>query len=58
MNPSVGSKTIGAALLHQDPHSLRMRPIYFASRVLLDVKKGYSNVEQAMLSLMFAVQKF
>ena len=58
VNPSIGSKTIGVVLLQQDPHSLCMRPIYFASRVLLDVEKGYSDVEQAMLFLMFAVQKF
>ncbi|MCO5591203.1 hypothetical protein L7F22_045184 [Adiantum nelumboides] len=47
-----------AALLQQDPIGSRMRPVYFASRVLLNVEKRYSEVEQAMLALMFANSKW
>ena len=35
-----------------------MRPIYFVSRILLEVKKGYSEVEQAMMALIYVVRKF
>ncbi|MCO5581351.1 hypothetical protein L7F22_051324 [Adiantum nelumboides] len=58
VNPSVGCETVGATLLQQDPIGSRMRPVYFAIRVLLNVEKRYSEVEQAMLALMFAVRKF
>ncbi len=58
VNPSVGADTLGAALLQQDSHSSRMKPVYFASRVLKEVEKTYTGVEQIMLALMFAVRKF
>ena len=35
-----------------------MRPIYFSIPILLEVEKGYSEVDQAMLALIFAVCKF
>lgn len=34
VNPSVGADTLGAALLQLDVDSHKMRPIYFASRVM------------------------
>ncbi|MCO5553045.1 hypothetical protein L7F22_006565 [Adiantum nelumboides] len=52
VNPSVGTDTIGAILLQQDPHSSRMRPVYFASRVTDVNEKGYSETELMMLALM------
>ncbi|MCO5575355.1 hypothetical protein L7F22_029155 [Adiantum nelumboides] len=58
VNPSVGTKSIGAILLQQDPQSSRMRPVYFTSRVTTNIEKGYSEAELMMLSLIFAVRKF
>ena len=58
VNPSIGAKTMGAALLQQDPLSSRMKPIYFTSRVLLPREKAYTKAEQIMSALIFAVRKF
>ena len=40
----------------QDPHSTRMRSIYFASRVMNALENGYTKVEQMMLALIFVVR--
>ncbi|MCO5614677.1 hypothetical protein L7F22_068961 [Adiantum nelumboides] len=58
VNPIVGTNTIGAIILQQDPHNSRMRPVYFASKVLDVNEKGYSEAELMMLALTFAVRKF
>ena len=59
VSSSVGKETVGAVLLQQDPHSSRMmRPIYFASRVMNALEKGYTEAELMMLALIFAVRKF
>ncbi|MCO5603182.1 hypothetical protein L7F22_057329 [Adiantum nelumboides] len=58
VSSSVGKETLGAALLQQDPHSTRMRPVYFASRVRNALEKNYTEAESMMLSLVFAVRKF
>ena len=58
MNPSVGSDSLGAILLQKDPKTALMRPVYFASRVMKKAEKEYTQVEQMVLALMFATQKF
>ncbi|MCO5592239.1 hypothetical protein L7F22_046237 [Adiantum nelumboides] len=58
VNPSVGTESIGAILLQQDPQSSRMRPVYFTSRVTTNIEKGYSEEELIMLCLIFAMRKF
>ncbi|MCO5560520.1 hypothetical protein L7F22_014135 [Adiantum nelumboides] len=58
VSSSVVKETLGAVLLQQDPHSTRMRPIYFASRVMNALEKNYTEAEFMMLSLVFAVRKF
>ncbi|MCO5561636.1 hypothetical protein L7F22_015257 [Adiantum nelumboides] len=58
VSSSVGKETLGAVLLQQDPHSTRMRPIYFASRVMNALEKNYTEAESMMLSLVFAIRKF
>ncbi|MCO5610844.1 hypothetical protein L7F22_065086 [Adiantum nelumboides] len=54
VSSSVGKETLGAVLLQQDPHSTRMRPVYFASRVMNALEKNYTEAESMMLSLVFA----
>ncbi|MCO5574838.1 hypothetical protein L7F22_028631 [Adiantum nelumboides] len=46
------------SLKEQDPHSTRMRPVYFASRVMSALEKDYTEAEFVMLALIFAVRKF
>ncbi|MCO5614183.1 hypothetical protein L7F22_068464 [Adiantum nelumboides] len=58
VSSSVGKETLGAVLLQQDPHSTRMRPAYFASRVMNALELNYTEAESMMLSLVFAVRKF
>ena len=58
VNPSLGSDSIGAILLQKDPKTLLMRPVYFVSRVMKPDKKAYSEVENMVLALMFATQRF
>ncbi|MCO5569834.1 hypothetical protein L7F22_023548 [Adiantum nelumboides] len=58
VSSSVGKETLGAVLLQQDPHSTRMRPVYFASRVMNALEKNYTEAESMMLSLVFAIRKF
>ncbi|MCO5559071.1 hypothetical protein L7F22_012663 [Adiantum nelumboides] len=58
VSSSVGKETLGAVLLQQDPHSTRMRPVYFASRVMNALEKNYTEAKSMMLSLVFAVRKF
>ncbi|MCO5600162.1 hypothetical protein L7F22_054270 [Adiantum nelumboides] len=58
VSSSVGKETLGAILLQQDPHSTRMRPVYFASRVMNALEKNYTEAESMMLSLVFAIRKF
>ncbi|MCO5555114.1 hypothetical protein L7F22_008655 [Adiantum nelumboides] len=40
VSSSVGKETLGAVLLQQDPSSTRMRPVYFASRVMNAIEKN------------------
>ena len=54
MNPSVGSKSLGAILLQKDPKTLLMRPVYFASQVMKLTEKAYTAVEKVVLALKFA----
>ncbi|MCO5548825.1 hypothetical protein L7F22_002287 [Adiantum nelumboides] len=58
VSSSVGKETLGAVLLQQDPHSTRMRPVYFARRVMNALEKNYTEAESMMLSLVFAIRKF
>ncbi|MCO5579447.1 hypothetical protein L7F22_033302 [Adiantum nelumboides] len=58
INPSVGSESIGAILLQQDPQSSRMKLVYCTSRITTTIEKGYSEAELMILSLIFAVRKF
>ncbi|MCO5579961.1 hypothetical protein L7F22_033828 [Adiantum nelumboides] len=58
VSSSVGKETLGAVLLQQDPHSTRIRPVYFASRVMNALEKNYTEAESMMLSLIFAIRKF
>ncbi|MCO5613476.1 hypothetical protein L7F22_067753 [Adiantum nelumboides] len=58
VSSSVGKETFGAVLLQQDPHSTRMRPVYFASRVMNALEKNFTEAEFMMLPLVFAVRKF
>ncbi|MCO5561480.1 hypothetical protein L7F22_015101 [Adiantum nelumboides] len=58
VSSSVGKETLRAVLLQQDPHSTRMRSVYFASRVMNALEKSYTEAESMMLSLVFAVRKF
>ena len=58
VNPSVGSKYLGAIVLQKDPKTLLMRPIYFASRGMKPIEKVYTAVEKVVLALMFATQRF
>ena len=58
VNPSVGEEAIGAALLQKDPKTSFMRPVYFASRLMKSSEKAYTPIEQLVLALMFAVNKF
>lgn len=58
VNPSVGGDTLGAVLMQKDPVTSYMRPVYFASRVMLAAEKGYTSIEQMVLSLMFALKRF
>ena len=58
VNPSVGSKSLGAILLQKDPKTLIMRTVYFTSRVMKPTEKAYTDVERMVLALMFATQRF
>ena len=58
LTPSVGSSAIGSVLMQKDKASSYMRPIYFASKVLTQAEKGYTDIEQLMFAVMFAVRKF
>ena len=58
VNPNVGSDSLGAILLQKDPKTSLMRPVYFLSPVMKAAEKEYSPMEQMVLSLMFATQKF
>ena len=44
--------------MQKDPKTTLMRLVYFASRVMNIAKKEYTLVEQMVLVLMFATQKF
>ena len=57
VNPSVGSDTLGANFIQKDPNSSFMRPIYFISRIMTLVEKGYSFIEEIILTLMFSLKK-
>ncbi|MCO5579987.1 hypothetical protein L7F22_033854 [Adiantum nelumboides] len=56
VSSSVSKETMGAILLQQDPHSTRMQPVYFASRVMNALEKDYTKAEFVMLALIFAVE--
>lgn len=58
LTPSVGMEAIGAVLMQKDPKTSFMRLIYFASKVMTQVERGYTPVEQMVLALMSAVRKF
>ncbi|MCO5602061.1 hypothetical protein L7F22_056188 [Adiantum nelumboides] len=58
VNPSVAAESLGAIFLQQDPHSSRMKPVYFTSKVTTTIEKGYRKAELMMLALIFAVRKF
>ena len=58
VNPSVGSDSLGAILLQKDPKTTLMRPVCFASSVMKTIEKEYTPVEQKVLALMFATQRF
>ena len=58
VNPSVGLEAIGAVLMQKDPKTSFMRPVYFASRVMTLAERDYTQSEQMVLALMFAVSKF
>ena len=45
VNPSVGAEIVSTTtLLQQDPHSSKMKPMYFASRVILESEKVYTEM--------------
>ena len=44
--------------MQEDPKTTLMRPLYFASRMMKIAKKEYTLVEQKVLDLMFATQRF
>ena len=48
---------IGAVLSHLEPDGLE-RPICYASRVLSDAERNYSQIEKEGLSIVFAMQRF
>ncbi|MCO5603301.1 hypothetical protein L7F22_057450 [Adiantum nelumboides] len=54
VNPSVGEDAIGAMLLQQGTNSHYMKPIYYASRVKLEVERDYTDVELIMASVVYA----
>ena len=54
----MGLRSIGAILLQKDPKALLMRPVYFASRVMKPIEKDNTKVENMVLALMFATQRF
>ncbi|MCO5566817.1 hypothetical protein L7F22_020498 [Adiantum nelumboides] len=58
VNPSVGEDAIGAMLLQQGTNSHYMKPIYYASRVKLEVKRDYTDVELIMVSVVYACRRF
>ncbi|MCO5611300.1 hypothetical protein L7F22_065552 [Adiantum nelumboides] len=58
VNPTVGNDTLGTVLMQKDSETSYMRPIYFSSRMMIGPEKGYTPVEQMVLALMFATQKF
>lgn len=58
LTPSVGLNAIGAILMQKDKASSYVRPIYFSSKVLTEAEKSYTDIEQLMFVIMFAVRKF
>ncbi|MCO5606269.1 hypothetical protein L7F22_060456 [Adiantum nelumboides] len=56
--PSVGLDAFGAVLMQKDPKTAYMRPIYFTSKVMTQVQKGYTDIEQLVFSLIVAIRKF
>ena len=45
VKPSMGDDTLGSILMQKDEKSSFMRPIYFASRMTIEVEKGYNACE-------------
>ncbi|MCO5548812.1 hypothetical protein L7F22_002274 [Adiantum nelumboides] len=58
VNPSVGEDAIGAMLLQQGTNFHYMKPIYCASKVKLEVKRHYTDVELIMVSVVYACRRF
>lgn len=56
--PSVGTEAMGAVLMQKDQENSFMWPIYFSSKIMGKPEKGYTDVEQMMFALSFAVRKF
>ena len=54
----MGSDSLGEIVLQKDPKTTLMRPVYFASRVMKTAEKEYTPIEQKVLALMFATQRF
>ena len=48
---------LGAVLFHIEPGSTE-RPVYYASRVLSDAERNYSQVEKEGLAIVFALKRF
>ncbi|MCO5563792.1 hypothetical protein L7F22_017440 [Adiantum nelumboides] len=56
--PSVGLDAFGAVLMQKDPKTVYMRPICFTIKVMTQGQKGYTDIEQLVLSLIVAIRKF
>ena len=48
---------VGAVLLNMESNG-REKPIYYASRVLFDAEKNYSQIEKEGLAIVFAMRRF
>ncbi|MCO5573990.1 hypothetical protein L7F22_027768 [Adiantum nelumboides] len=57
VNSSVGEDAIRAMLLQQGTNSHYMKPIYCASRVKLEAKRDYTNVELIMMRVVYACRR-
>lgn len=55
--PSVGAEALGAILQQKDLDTSFMRPIYFSSKIMGKIEKGYTEVEQMMFALILAIRK-
>ena len=58
VNAHVGDNALSANLMKKDEELGYMRPIYFASRVMREGEKNYSQIEQVVCALMFATTRF